>query len=582
MIYQLDITGNIMRRLGLCLAILLVIIASSNVQAADVPPKPDEEGIWVIDSAQVLSSTQFDILNEKCNQIYLESGKPIVVLTIESYQDQGAEGWDKEMYARFAFDEYGINDDNNENKAILIFMSEQDRQFWTELGGGFSNEGWDGYVQEVFDYDVRPYLSENMWYEGLNAAVEGMERIVNQGEITYPEWDKVADDSTPNWIIDEAGLIVDVDENDINLRINDIEENTNCSILIVTIDGLSGKNASFIGPYEYAYGAFQNYDLDECDILWLIITDSDAWGTYWDVQFRMGAEYNSNWIDYMNDKQWNIVDELYWGAEEVDDFLLHEIVDYSEKAILNDGFDMDEWIEINTPFLVLLPIMIALSVGIFMRSIPKKIKFRKGKEEALENIALVNRNIMANIGGNSSIRNNWNGKFEDMTDSEIKSFRRLDDKLSKNDVEISLEKYENELKQIKEVYNLRTNKSDNLTLLLLFLCLPIGLVILWGLDLSQANMEAKMIGLDAGLETLFLVPFLLFPLVIIFLPLKGILTVFSGGDIKSEMGLILGIPIMSSKSSLPVLSTSGRYNMSEHEYDRLVRELGPTQALIRR
>ena len=436
-------------------------------------------------------------------------------------------------------------------------MSEQDRQFWTELGGGFSNEGWDWYVQEVFDYDVRPYLSENMWYEGLNAAVEGMERIVNQGEITYPEWDKVADDSTPNWIIDEAGLIVDVDENDINLRINAIEENTNCSILIVTIDGLSGKNASFIGPYQYADGAFQNYDLDECDILWLIITDSDAWGAYWDVQVRMGEQYNSNWIDYMYDKQWNIGDELYWGAEEVDDFLLHEIVDYSEKAILNDGFDMDEWIEINTPFLVLLPILIAFSVGIFMRSIPKKIKFRKGKEEALENIALVNRNIMANIGGNSSIRNNWNGKFEDMTDSEIKSFRRLDDKLSKNDVEISLEKYENELKQIKEVYNLRTNKSDNLTLLLLFLCLPISLVILLSLDFSQANMEAKMIGLDVGLELLFFVPFLLFPLVIIFLPLKGILTVFSGGDIKSEMGLILGIPIMRSKSSLSHLSDRG-------------------------
>ena len=45
--------------------------------------------------------------------------------------------------------------------------------------------------------------------------------------------------------------------------------------------------------------------------------------------------------------------KLEWGGGEVDDFLLHEIVDYSEKAILNDGFDMDEWIEINTPFLVL-------------------------------------------------------------------------------------------------------------------------------------------------------------------------------------------------------------------------------------
>ena len=104
---------------------------------------------------------------------------------------------------------------------------------------------------------------------------------------------------------------------------------------------------------------------------------------------------------------------------------------------------------------------------------------------------------------------------------------------------------------------MRTNKSDNLTLLLLFLCLPISLVILLGLDFSQANMEAKMIGLDAGLELLFFVPFLLFPLVIIFLPLKGILTVFSGGDIKSEMGLILGIPIMRSKSSLSHLSDRG-------------------------
>ena len=546
-----------MRRLGLYLAILLVIIASSNVQAAEVPPKPDEEGIWVIDSAQVLSSTQFDILNEKCNQIYLESGKPIVILTIESYQDQGAEGWDKERYARFAFDEYGINDDNNENKAILIFMSEQDRQFWTELGGGFSNEGWSGYVQEVFDYDVRPYLSDNRWYEGLNAAVEGMERIVNQGEITYPEWDKVADDSTPNWIIDEAGLIVDVDENDINLRINAIEKNTNCSILIVTIDGLSGKNASFIGPYQYAYGAFQNYDLDECDILWLIITDSDAWGTYWDVQFRMGAEYNSNWIDYMNDKQWNIFDELDWGGGEVDDFLLHEIVDYSEKAILNDGFDMDEWIEINTPFLVLLPILIAFSVGIFMRSIPKKIKFRKGKEEALENIALVNRNIMANIGGNSSIRNNWNGKFKGMTDSEIKSFRRLDDKLSKNDVEISLEKYENELKQIKEVYNLRTNKSNAIVLFILFgLVMPLTSLIVTSLISSQFNMESEVIGITDIFQIIITIPLLIIPYIFIFRPLKAMFGNLSG-NMESEMGLILGIPIMSSKSSLSHLSDQG-------------------------
>ena len=161
-----------------------------------------------------------------------------------------------------------------------------------------------------------------------------------------------------------------------------------------------------------------------------------------------------------------------------------------------------------------------------------------------------------------------------MTDSEIKSFRILDGKLSKDDTEISLEKYENELRQIREVYNLRTNLSDDLTLLLLFLCFPLSLVILFGLDSSQANMEAKMIGLDAFTESLFIVPFLLFPLVIIFLPLKGILSMFPG-NIKSEMGLILGIPIMSTKSSLPARS------LSEREYDRLVKKYGHTGAMIR-
>jgi hypothetical protein len=61
-------TGTNMKRIGLSLAVLLIIIATSNVQAAEVPPAPDEEGVWVIDSAQVLSSSEFDILNNKCKE----------------------------------------------------------------------------------------------------------------------------------------------------------------------------------------------------------------------------------------------------------------------------------------------------------------------------------------------------------------------------------------------------------------------------------------------------------------------------------------------------------------------------------
>ena len=541
------------------IALLISIFLSINVQAADVPPPPEEEGVWVIDSAEVLSDSEFNILNNKSNEIYLETGKPIVVLTIESYEEHNADGWEKWDYARFAFDEYGINDDKNQNKAILIFMSEQDRQFWTELGSGYSNEGWDSYVQEVFDYGVRPYLSEDRWYDGLLAAVEGMEEIVIQGEITYPEWNKIADDSSPNWIIDEAGLIVDVDENDINLRINDIEKNTNCSILIVTIDGLSGKNASFIGPYQYAYGAFQNYDLNECDILWLI--ESEGGWSYWGVYTTMGAEYNSGWINYMYDKEWEIYEELEFNGGEVDDFLLHEIVDYSEKAILDDGFNMDEWIEINLYIILLLPLFILLSIGMFARTIPKKIEFRKKKDMAFENIALINRAIMSNLAEDSSIRKNWNGKFSGMSDSEIKSFRRLDDRLSESDVEISLEKYDNELRMINEVYQLRTNISDYFSVILLILTIPIIATLFIGFGESSWGMEASKITLGEfffgiGISVfilLFLIPFIGIPLGVI---------INGGGSLKKEMSLILGIPIMHSKP----FTTMGDTHQMEH-YD---------------
>ena len=552
-----------MKRIGLSLAVLLIIIATSNVQAADVPPAPDEEGVWVIDSAQVLSSSEFDILNNKCNEIYLESGKPIVILTIESYQEQGAEGWDEERYARFAFDEYGINDDNNDNKAILIFLSQQDRQFRIELGGGYAGE-WDWYVQEVFDYDVRPYLSENMWYDGLRAAVEGMDSLVNQGEITFPNWEKVSDDSSANWIIDEAELIVDVDENDINLRINDIERNTNCSILIVTIDGLNGKNASFIGGYEYANRAFENYNLNECDILWIITKEYDAWDTmyyWWDINTKIGPQFGEDWRMYIDSKQSEIYEELEWGGGEVDDFLLHEIVDYSEKAILNDGFDMDEWIEINLYIILLLPLFILLSIGMFARTIPKKIKFRKKKDMAFENIALINRAIMGNLAGNSSIRKNWNGKFDGMSDSEIKSFRQLDDVLMQVDKEISLEKYDNELRMINEVYQLRTNISDYFSVILLILTIPIIVTLLIGYDESYWGMEASKItfgGFFFGIGIsvfilLFIIPFIGIPLGVI---------INGGGRLKKEMSLILGIPIMHSKS----FTTMGDTHQMDH-YD---------------
>ena len=169
-------------------AFFLLLIAPASVQAASVPPAPAEDGVWVIDAANVLTDSEFESLNAVCNDLYLETGRPIVVLTIESFGGQGAYGWHEMDYANFAFDEYGIMDDAGQDKAILVFMSEGDRRFWTELGGGYDGENRDAYVQYVFDNDVKPLLGDDLWYEGLNAAVVGMEPILRGESFSWASW----------------------------------------------------------------------------------------------------------------------------------------------------------------------------------------------------------------------------------------------------------------------------------------------------------------------------------------------------------------------------------------------------------
>ncbi len=165
--------------------ILICLISLPIGQSADVPAAPTEPGKWVIDDADILNDSEWEELNSRCNEIYLETGRPILVLTIESFEDQNASGWGEERYAKFAFNTYQINDANMENKAILVLLSEQDRRFWIELGNGYSSQNLDDFVQGVYDREIKPELAEDNWYNGLEAAVFGMEPILYDYEVTW-------------------------------------------------------------------------------------------------------------------------------------------------------------------------------------------------------------------------------------------------------------------------------------------------------------------------------------------------------------------------------------------------------------
>ena len=519
---------------GMALVVLLLfVLAPMSVQAASVPPAPEDDGVWVIDAANVLSSSEFDSLNALCNHLYLETGRPILVLTIESFASQYADGWGEEKYANFAFGEYGIIDDAGQDKAILVFMSEDDRRFWTELGGGYAGENRDDYVQSVFDNEVRPFLGEDRWFDGLNAAVEGLRPILEEGEITIPDFDW----SDEIWVVDDGNILSNDEETELNLIINEIELETSCPIIILTINSLGEKNASMLSFDSYIDKVFDEYGVQDCGIIWGIMKEInlDPWSDidWYQITVSSGEQYNGDWDRYLRDQPWKMQDSLYYGQE----YGMNEgsslfevtidITQYSEKAINDDGFEIKEWLKINLMPILLSSTLLFFGIGLFVYSLPNKFKFRRRKEEAFENTAIINRAIMSNLAGDSNARREWNGVFRNMKDSEIKSFRKLDKKLKTEQVNIGLEKYEMELKTIKEIYNLQNTRSDYVTIFSIIISFPI--VIMLALSYSDSSiwmMEAQGVNIDDIMIAIFamvFIGFLAFGVGAFFIPATGIL-----------------------------------------------------------
>ena len=241
-------------------------------------------------------------------------------------------------------------------------------------------------------------------------------------------------------------------------------------------------------------------------IIWGIMKELnlDPWSDidWYQITVSSGEQYNGDWDRYLRDQTWQMEDSLYYGQMGYSEGrsliqVTTDMTEYAEKAIKDDGFKVEEWMKINLLPILLSSTILFLGIGLFVYSLPNKFKFRRRKGEAFENTAIINRAIMSNLAGDSNARREWNGVFRNMKDSEIKSFRKLDKKLKTEQVNIGLEKYEMELKTIKEIYNLRTNKQDYITIFSMIISL--GLVGILALSYGASStwmMEAQVINFE--------------------------------------------------------------------------------------
>ena len=160
------------------LAIISILLLPA-VQAEQTFPVEPEGEWYVLDAANVLNNQTEMQMSSELSDIRNRTNTLVRVVTIESMADYGVdEGRDyfmgDEGYARQMFQHYDM--EGNEEKALLITFSEQDRKFrFVMPDHEVPNQQRSG---DVYENEVKPYLAADNWQVGTWMAIDNAEYII--------------------------------------------------------------------------------------------------------------------------------------------------------------------------------------------------------------------------------------------------------------------------------------------------------------------------------------------------------------------------------------------------------------------
>ena len=160
------------------LAIITILLLPS-VQAEQTFPVEPEGEWYVLDAADVLDNQTEMQMSSELSDIRNRTNTLVRVVTIESMADYGVdEGREYFMgdggYARQMFQHYNM--EGNEEKALLITFSEQDRKFrFVMPDHEVLNQQRSG---DVYENEVKPYLAADNWQVGTWMAIDNAEYII--------------------------------------------------------------------------------------------------------------------------------------------------------------------------------------------------------------------------------------------------------------------------------------------------------------------------------------------------------------------------------------------------------------------
>lgn len=146
-------------------------------QAERVPltfEKPDERQ-FVVDKANMLTSAQESQIKTTADALLTSTGRPLLVVTIESMAQHGGSGLQIKQFSRYLFGQLGLGRDDVEdgNRGILFVISRQDRKAAIELGADWPVSA-DRKAEEIMQLAIIPRFRQGDFGRGIRQGVEAL------------------------------------------------------------------------------------------------------------------------------------------------------------------------------------------------------------------------------------------------------------------------------------------------------------------------------------------------------------------------------------------------------------------------
>jgi uncharacterized protein len=134
----------------------------------------------VTDVTSTLTPSQINSLEQKLKEFEARKGSQIAILIIPSTQPEAIEQYSLRVVEKWQLGRKKIDD------GILLLVAKEDRRLRFEVGYGLEGAVNDLTAKRIISEVITPYFRQGLFYEGINAGIDRLIRVVDGEELPPP------------------------------------------------------------------------------------------------------------------------------------------------------------------------------------------------------------------------------------------------------------------------------------------------------------------------------------------------------------------------------------------------------------